>query len=201
MVDSSIKTVALLAMGATMAASWATSDPERARSILAVIQGATGAASASPTPPRGAPQQLFAAAPASLAQRSAPVGAAAGYGREDLKADAGGQFQSDIELDGTRVHMLVDTGATFVSLTYADAEKLGFRPPPAEFTVPVQTANGASKAARLTLKEVRLGTLMVSNVPALVMPEDVKGTSLLGMSFLKKLGGFEASGGTLSMRQ
>ena len=139
--------------------------------------------------------------PATAPSPSRPVVQSLGYGREQLKPDAGGQYHANVEIEGRLLPMLVDTGATLVSLTYDDAEKLGYTPAPADFTVPVQTANGLSKAANLTLREARLGTLMVSNVPAIVLPRGINGVSLLGMSFLKKLGGFEIASGDLVMRQ
>ena len=46
---------------------------------------------------------VVAAAPQAGAQAN-------GYGRVDLKADAGGQFTAEIEIEGQRVSMLVDTG-------------------------------------------------------------------------------------------
>jgi aspartyl protease family protein len=141
------------------------------------------------------------AIPTSAPSTSRPVVQSLGYGREQLKPDAGGQYRANVEIEGRLLPMLVDTGATLVSLTYDDAEKLGYAPAPADFTVPVQTANGLSKAANLTLREARLGTLMVSDVPAIILPKGITGVSLLGMSFLKKLGGFEIASGDLIMRQ
>ncbi len=199
MVDNSVKAVAVIALGGALAAGWLSNNPEQGKALLAMMRGADPA-SASAAPVR-APQPLFPSAPPrQQATRAAPI-VSAGYGREELKADEGGQFQSDVEIEGSRIHMLVDTGATFVSLSYEDAEKLGFSPAPADYVIPLQTANGTVKAAKLNLREVRLGTLMVSNVPAVVMPRNIQGTSLLGMSFLKKLGGFEVASGALMMRQ
>ncbi len=163
------------------------SDPRNSQSAAHMADGlVTRGPSAAPVrapPPVAAPVQRI------------------GYGREEIAADSVGQYHATVEFEGNSIPMLVDTGATLVALTYADADKLGYAPAPADYTVPVQTANGLAKAASLKLREVRLGTLMVSDVPALVMPREITGVSLLGMSFLKKLGGFEIASGKLVMRQ
>ena len=53
---------------------------------------------------------------------------------------------------------------------------------------------------RSKLREVRLGTLSVRDVDAIVFKENIKVTSLLGMSFLQKLK-FEVADNTLVLRQ
>lgn len=141
-----------------------------------------------------------------VAANPAPVLAVAtqagsGYGRVDLRADAGGQYHASVDIEGMRIPMLVDTGATLISLTSEDASRLGIRPAPSDYTVDIQTANGMAKAARVRLNEVRLETLSVRSVEAIVLPREVRGKSLLGMSFLKRLGGFEIAQGILVMRQ
>ena len=140
------------------------------------------------------------AAPPASAQAVATQ-AGSGYGRVDLRPDAGGQYQAQVDIEGMRIAMLVDTGATLISLTSEDASRLGIRPAPSDYSVDIQTANGIAKAARVRLNEVRLETLSVRSVDAIVLPRDVRGKSLLGMSFLKKLGGFEIAQGTLVLRQ
>ncbi len=129
-----------------------------------------------------------------------PIRASQGYGQVELRADAGGQYHANVDVEGIRIPMLVDTGATFLALTFDDAQRLGLTPASADYTVDVMTANGHAKAAKTTLREVRLGTLLVSGVPALILPRDTHGMSLLGMSFLKKLGGFQIASGTLVLK-
>jgi aspartyl protease family protein len=94
----------------------------------------------------------------------------------------------------------VDTGASFVALTYSDAAAIGILPMPSDFNIKMATANGMASAAAVRLHEVRLDTIDVEDVPAVVMPRGVMGTSLLGMSFLKKLGSFNISAGDLVLK-
>jgi aspartyl protease family protein len=147
--------------------------------------------------PQAAPTR--ASAESSLAPESA-VAHGASYGRIELAPDRFGQFHAEVEIDGRRLAMLVDTGASLVALTYADAASVGQRPMPSDFKVKVVTANGTADAAEVRLREVRLDTILVDDVPAIVMPQGVAATSLLGMSFLKKLGGFEIADGRLVLK-
>lgn len=123
--------------------------------------------------------------------------AATGFGKVSLSADAGGQYHASVEIEGQVLPMLVDTGATLVALKYEDAAALGVVPAPGEFNSPVSTANGTIKAARITLREVRVDNIRVQNVAAMVLPERALARSLLGMSFLKKLSSFKVAGGRL----
>lgn len=116
-----------------------------------------------------------------------------------LKPDAGGQFIAEVTVNGRIIKMLVDTGATLVSLTQQDAITLGVLP--VAFNVPVQTANGLARAGEARLSNIRIGNVEVMDTPALVLPGGAVSQSLLGMSFLKKLSGFEYASGNLVLKQ
>lgn len=96
------------------------------------------------------------------------------------------------------LELLVDTGATRVSLTRADAERLGLRLEPADFTEVVRTPSGEVRAAPVRLDWLAVGPARVENVHALVF-EDGLGASLLGMSYLARLDRFEARSGSLRL--
>ena len=100
-------------------------------------------------------------------------------------------------VNGTPIRFIVDTGATWVSLTRQDALRAGVAAN-LNYSLPMQTANGIAKAAPVTLAAVRIGQLEVDGVEATVMPEDI-GISLLGQSFLKRLQGYEMHGDVLTL--
>ena len=119
--------------------------------------------------------------------------------RVTLRADARGHFQAAASINGRSIPVMVDTGATSVALRHEDAAALGVRPPmPSDYTVPIATANGTARAARIVLSEVRIGDVRVKNVEALVMPEHALGTNLLGMSFIRRLRNVELAAGRLT---
>jgi aspartyl protease family protein len=112
-------------------------------------------------------------------------------------ADKRGHFSVDAAVNGAPMHFMVDTGASAVVLTMADAAAAGYGRGNLAFSVVVSTANGHARAAPIKLREVRIGQLAVDDVPALVA-ENLDG-SLLGMSFLRRLDGFEMRDGVLTI--
>lgn len=124
-----------------------------------------------------------------------------GYGAVELTPEAGGHYFANVEIEGAQLRMMVDTGATVAALSYDDADRIGLRPTPSDFNVPVQTANGVAHAARARLRDVRIGSVSLRDVDALVLPRAIASQSLLGMSFLKRLSGFGYEAGRLVLRQ
>lgn len=114
-----------------------------------------------------------------------------------LKAAENGHFYTATRINGRPVDIMVDTGASVVALTYEDARRVGIRPARSEFRSPMRTANGTAYAARVTLREVRIGSIRLGDVRGVVMPRGKLGVSLLGMSFLNRLSRADVRSGTL----
>jgi aspartyl protease family protein len=108
-----------------------------------------------------------------------------------------GHFGVRAEIDGEPMTLLVDTGASFVTLTQADAADIGIDPASLAFVVPIRTANGMIKTASIRLDRVAIGPIERRNVAALVAPEGALDQSLLGLSFLDTLHGYAISGDRL----
>ena len=114
---------------------------------------------------------------------------------------ADGHFWADADVGGRagedgKVRFLVDTGATAVALTPADAARLGFAPKDLKYGYSVTTAGGSSRAASVTLASVSINGARLENVQALVVADGLD-VSLLGMSYLGRLTRFEATRDTL----
>lgn len=125
----------------------------------------------------------------------------AGYGEVILAAGRNGHFSTTARINNRLVEVMVDTGASAIALPYEEAVRLGLRPGNSEFTVETATANGIQMSAPIILREVRIDNLRVYDVPALVAPRGALFTTLLGMSFLRKLKHVEMRGSELVMRQ
>lgn len=156
--------------------------------------------------PRGgaapAPElRTVAAAPPKPAHPLPPPARAAGRGDYAIAADRLGQYAADVEINGGRIRMLVDTGASAVALAYEEAAAVGFYPTPTDFKYQVNTANGVARVARVRLREVRLGPLVVHDVDAFVGERGALTSSLLGMTFLGRLSHIEAGSGMLVLTQ
>jgi len=115
-----------------------------------------------------------------------------------LKA-ADGHYWAEAVIDGRAVHVMVDTGASVVVLTPADAARLGLDLKSKDFSGTVITASGPVRAAPVALKTVAVAGTRVDRVQALVVEQGLP-HSLLGMSYLGRLSGFEATPAALTLR-
>ncbi len=104
-----------------------------------------------------------------------------------IRRTQGGHFAVNAHVDGQRVGMLIDTGASQVTLTYEDAKRIGLKPETLNFSMPVTTANGTGQAAPVTIPELSIGPIVRKNVSAAIAQEGRLDTSLLGMNFLSSL--------------
>ena len=118
----------------------------------------------------------------------------------ELKANQGGHFVTAAEINGRSIEVLVDTGATVVALSYEDATHAGLRPGTLDFDVPVSTANGIARAARVKIDQIAIDGIEVEDVEGLVLPEGALRGTLLGMSFLSRLSSFKVEDGVLHLR-
>ena len=99
---------------------------------------------------------------------------------------------------GRGVDLLVDTGASTVALTPADARALGVDTTGLDYSRPIVTAAGRTVGAPVTLARLSVGRVAVERVPALVVRKGLE-RSLLGMSFLGRLKGFSADAHGLTL--
>lgn len=133
-----------------------------------------------------------------VASRPAPV--QSGPRSVSLAADPSGHFVADIKINGLFIKGLFDTGATQIALPLSEARRIGIDPPAADYRVPVNTASGLTQAAKVKLREVRLETIVVQDLDALVIRDGLEVT-LIGMSFFKQLQSTEMRGAMLVLKQ
>ena len=124
-----------------------------------------------------------------------------GHGRNvEVVRSAGGDFALTAHINGAHVPMVLDTGASSVVLTQ-DAAKAAHLPIEVlQYTVTVDTANGHTRAAAVTLDKIAVGGLIERNVAALVVKQGQLKNNLLGMTFLNRLQSWEVRGDRLWMR-
>ena len=111
-----------------------------------------------------------------------------------------GEFQIVAEINGARISTVYDTGASAVVLTQEAAKAAGLPLDFLNYSVPVETANGRTRAAPVTLDRIRVGGIEERAVPALIAQPGQLRTSLLGMSFLNRLKSSEVRGDRLVLR-
>jgi len=117
----------------------------------------------------------------------------------EIARGAGGGFSVGAHVNGARVAMVLDTGASAVVLTQEAAKAAGLPLEVLNYSVNVDTANGRARAAPVTLDRLSIGDITERSVPALVAQGGQLRTSLLGMSFLNRLQSWQVTGDRLIM--
>ncbi len=117
-----------------------------------------------------------------------------------IKRERGGQFVANALVNGAKTRMIVDTGASAVVLRPEDAVRAGIDVRDLRYSVPVQTANGQTFAARVRINSITVGGIRIRDVDALITRPGMLHQSLLGMSFLSRLRSYEFTGDFLVMR-
>jgi aspartyl protease family protein len=118
----------------------------------------------------------------------------------EIARASGGGFSVAAHVNGARVPMVLDTGASAVVLTQDAAKAAGLPLEVLNYSVSVDTANGRARAAPVTLDRLSIGDITERSVPALVAQAGQLRTSLLGMTFLNRLESWEVRGDKLMMR-
>ena len=184
--------VALLAAGVLAQLS-----PAQQRDLLSSARAVIGGSPMADA--GGAPRRLVAAS--AVSEPAYPRSEQASSNRETIEPDRGGQYEAEVEIDGRRLPVMIDTGATFLTLSYEDAERLGIRLMPSDYMYKASTANGVSMVGKVQLSRVTLGSITIRDVTALVCGRGQLVQSLLGMSFLSRLSSLSVDHGRLALAQ
>lgn len=113
--------------------------------------------------------------------RSAPTGPTSVV----LQANGQGHFMVQGQINGGAIQMLVDTGATMIAFSEADAQRLGINYKAGQ-PGRVNTANGSVPVYRVKLDTVKVGSIELNQVDAVVQQAGLP-FALLGMSFLNRM--------------
>ncbi len=104
-----------------------------------------------------------------------------------IPRDITGNYSTVGSINGRTVNMLVDTGATSVAMSEAEARRLGIPYWLKGKKAGVRTASGFARAYSVVLDEVRVGTIVLRQVEAVVVEGNSPVEVLLGMSFLNRV--------------
>jgi aspartyl protease family protein len=121
-------------------------------------------------------------------------------GRIEVPRAHDGHYYLTALLDGTPVIFVVDTGATDIVLSQADARSVGIDVENLMYTGRAGTANGVVHTARTTVDRLEIGPIVDEDVPVWVNDGEMN-TSLLGMAYLQRYRRLEISGGKLILER
>lgn len=111
-----------------------------------------------------------------------------------------GHYYVTAEVNGTEIEFLVDTGASDIVLSRADAARIGFDLDKLAFSGSARTANGVVPIAYGRLKTMRLGHHLDQAVSVSINGGEMD-KSLLGMSYLGRFGRIEMTQDQLILRR
>jgi aspartyl protease family protein len=141
------------------------------------------------------------AAPVTTAVPRPVMEESAGFREAVLPSNSRGMYHVDVLINGQMVPMVVDTGATFVTLSWQTAERLGIYADPSGQRYRISTANGQITASAATVPEISFQGIYMKDVEAIISPSEVSTADLLGISFIKRLASVEQRDGLLILRQ
>lgn len=107
-----------------------------------------------------------------------------------------GHFWANVNVDGVRRRMLIDSGATTTALSIATAQAAGLDLAESPFATVIDTANGAVTARTATVKRVTIGSVTATDLGVVSSPA-FGDTDVIGMNFLSRLASWRVEGGTL----
>lgn len=152
---------------------------------------------------------LKSGAGAPVAHEVSPVGSAVGAAKRgqatdpvvaasprELRRGADGHFYADAQVNGTTIRFLIDTGASMVVLTRQDAQRAGIQLPSGRAMA--MGVGGPIEVIPVTLDRVAVGGIEARRVEAAIADETP--VSLLGQSYLQRVGSVEIRGDTMVLR-
>lgn len=111
-----------------------------------------------------------------------------------------GHFYLTLDVNGIPTRFVVDTGATAIVLSQADATRAGINIDGLIFSGRANTANGRVETAPTRIETLNLSGIVDTNVRAIVNAGEMDG-SLLGMSYLNRFSSLQIADGTLVMER
>ncbi len=133
----------------------------------------------------------------SIEAAAAPT-AGNGVGTLELDRAPDRHFYAEAQVNGARIRFLVDTGASGVVLTQADAQRAGIAT--GDYSAIGRGAGGEVRLLPVTIARLGLGPVSAEQVPAMVAEEGALSVSLLGQTYLSRLESVAIEGDRMILR-
>ena len=104
-----------------------------------------------------------------------------------------GHFWVRALVNGQSRRFLIDTGATFTTISEDLADAAHVAPAPDSRPVALRTANGMVQARLGRIERLEVGNVLARDTSAVIAP-DLGGTNVLGMNFLSHLASWRVEG-------
>lgn len=117
-------------------------------------------------------------------------------GRVEVPRSRDGHYYLTLEVNGTPIDFLVDTGASQVVLSARDAQRAGIDTGTLAYLGRARTANGEVRTASVWVDEISLGGITDRDLRVWVNEGELE-QSLLGMGYLQRWSSIEIRDGAL----
>ncbi|KGM48680.1 aspartyl protease [Pseudooceanicola atlanticus] len=134
-----------------------------------------------------------------IRQSVAPRQAVLQGGEITVPQSPDGHYYLTAEVNGEPLRFMVDTGASDIVLTRADAARVGITEDDIVFSGRALSANGEVRIAPVRLDSVALGPVVAQGVRAMVNDGEMR-QSLMGMSYLQTFSKIEIGDGALLLK-
>lgn len=121
-----------------------------------------------------------------------------GDGTIEIPRSRDGHYYLTLDINGSAIDFIVDTGASDIVLNAADAQTAGLTLDDLVFLGRAATANGEVRTAPVRLDTVSIGPHTDTNVRAVVNDGELW-QSLLGMGYLQNWGRIEIANGKMRL--
>lgn len=137
---------------------------------------------------------------ADISRSIAPRQSVLQTGAIEVPRASDGHFYLTLDVNDTPIRFVVDTGASAIVLSQADAERAGIEAGSLIFSGRANTANGRVETAPARVGTLSLSGMVDENVRVIVNAGDMQG-SLLGMSYLNRFSRIEIADGRLLLER
>ncbi len=104
-----------------------------------------------------------------------------------------GHYWVEAEINGMPQRFLIDTGATYTTISQDVAHSAGVEAGLNAHPVSLHTANGDTPAQIAAIDHLQVGNIVADDMQAIIAP-DIGTTNVLGMNFLSGLDGWRVEG-------
>lgn len=116
-----------------------------------------------------------------------------------IPMQADGHFWVEASVNGHKQRFMIDTGATYVSMSRSAAQAAGIAPTPGELPMEMSTANGVIVTRKGTVQSFRFGSINADGIEVSIDSNDEGGTNLIGMNLLSRLKSWHVEGNRLRL--
>lgn len=109
-----------------------------------------------------------------------------------------GHFYIQAKINSIPIIFLADTGASSIVLSPEDAERIGINLSNLNYDRFYETANGNVRGSSIQISDLKIGEIYLNNIGASVNEAEMR-NSLLGMTFFKRLKGYEVKNDVLTL--